>query len=33
VVKWDLEGWQPMKGEASARRLRLIRELEEEGAL
>jgi hypothetical protein len=33
VVKWDLENWQPMKGKASARVLRLIRELEEEQAL
>ena len=33
VVKWDLDHWQPMKGEASARVLRLIRELEDEGAL
>jgi len=33
VVKWDLENWQPMKGEASARVLRLIRELEDEGTL
>jgi hypothetical protein len=33
VVEWDLEDWQPMKGEASARLLRLIRELEDEGAL
>lgn len=33
VVKWDLENWQPMKGEASARVLQLIRELEDEGVL
>jgi hypothetical protein len=33
VVKWDLENWQPMKGRATARILRLIRELEDEGAL
>lgn len=33
VVKWDLENSQPMKGRASARILRLIRELEEESAL
>ena len=26
VVKWDLEGWQAMKGRASARVLRLIRD-------
>lgn len=33
VVKWDLETWQPMKGEASARVQRLLRELVEEGKL
>jgi len=33
VVTWDLENWQPMKGQASARVLRLIRELADEGAL
>ena len=33
VVKWDLENWQPMKDRATARVLRLIRELEDEGAL
>jgi len=33
VVKWDLDNWQPMKGRASARVLRLIRLLEDEGAL
>jgi len=33
VVKWDLENWQPMKGRASSRVLRLIRQLEDEGAL
>jgi hypothetical protein len=33
VVKWDLENWQPMKGKASARVLRLIRQLEEDQAL
>jgi hypothetical protein len=33
VVKWDLENRQPMRGRASARLLRLIRELEDEGAL
>jgi hypothetical protein len=33
VVKWDLENWQAMKGRAPARVLRLIRELEDEGAL
>lgn len=30
VVKWDIERWQPMKGEASARVRRLIQELVEE---
>ena len=33
VVKWDLDNWQPMKGRASSRVLRLIRQLEDEGAL
>jgi len=33
VVKWDLENWQPMKGEATARIQRLLRELVEEGKL
>lgn len=33
VVKWDLDNWQPMKGWATARVLRLIRELANEGAL
>lgn len=33
VVKWDLESWVPMKGHATARVLRLIRELEMEGRL
>jgi hypothetical protein len=33
VVKWDLDNWQPMKGRATARVLRLIRELENEGSL
>jgi hypothetical protein len=33
VVKWDLENWQPMKGKASARVLRLIRQPEEDQAL
>ena len=33
VVKWDLENWRPMKGEASRRILRLIEELEHEGEL
>lgn len=33
VVKWDLEGWRPMKGTASRRLLKLIEELEREGKL
>jgi hypothetical protein len=33
VVKWDLESQLPMKGRASSRVLRLIRQLEDEGAL
>ena len=33
VVKWDLEKWLPMKGRANARLIRLLRELEREGAL
>ena len=33
VVKWDLEHELPMKGKASARVLRLIQALREEGRL
>ncbi|MBI2704248.1 MAG: DUF4160 domain-containing protein [Actinobacteria bacterium] len=33
VVKWDLESGQPMKGHATARMKRLLRELVEEGKL
>jgi len=33
VVKWDLERGMPMKGEATARLLRLLAQLVEEGAL
>lgn len=33
VVKWDLDNWLPMKGKAAARVLRLIKQLQEEGAL
>ena len=33
VVKWDLDNWQPMKGQASARIRRLLNELVEEGKL
>ena len=33
VVKWDLDHWEPMKGKPTARILRLIGELIEEGKL
>lgn len=33
VVKWDLESWRPMKGEATRRVMKLIEELEKEGRL
>jgi hypothetical protein len=33
VLKWDLDAGVPMKGRATARLVRLIRELDEEGAL
>jgi hypothetical protein len=33
VVKWDLDAWQPMRGQAGARVERLLRELVEEGKL
>jgi hypothetical protein len=33
VVKWDLDSWQPMKGEATNRIERLLRELIKEGKL
>lgn len=33
VVKWDLDNWQAMKGQATARIERLIRELVREGKL
>jgi len=33
IVKWDLDNWQPIKGKASPRVLRLIRELLDEGLL
>jgi hypothetical protein len=33
VVKWNLEAWLPMKGRATAKVLRLIRTLENEGVL
>jgi hypothetical protein len=33
IVKWNLEAWVPIKGRATARLVRLIRELETEGRL
>jgi len=33
IVKWDLDSWQPMKGKATARVERLLRELVAEGKL
>lgn len=33
VVKWDIENWQPMKGEATSRILKYIEELRKEGSL
>lgn len=33
VVKWDLDNWQPMKGQANARIEKLLRELVKEGRL
>jgi hypothetical protein len=33
VVKWDLDNGQAMKGNASAKILKLIRELQEESSL
>jgi hypothetical protein len=33
VVKWDLDNWQPMKGQATGRIERLLRELKAEGKL
>ena len=33
IVKWDLDNWQPIRGHASRRVLRLIRELLDEGLL
>ena len=33
VVKWDLDNWQPMKGQASARVGQLLKELVKEGKL
>ena len=33
IVKWDLENWLSMKGQASNRILAIIRELEADGQL
>lgn len=33
IVKWDLDNWLAMKGKASKRLERLLRELVEEGVL
>ena len=33
IVKWDLDNWKPMRGAASARVLRLLRQLEAERRL
>lgn len=33
VVKWNLERWEPMRGTAPARVVRLLRELVSEGRL
>jgi hypothetical protein len=33
VVKWDLDNWQPMKGQVSARIERHLRALVDEGKL
>ena len=33
VVKWDLDNGKPMRGKASRRVLKLIRELESEGLI
>ena len=33
VVKWDLDNWQPMKGQATTRIERLLRILVDEGNL
>ncbi|PIZ66230.1 MAG: hypothetical protein COY19_07000 [Candidatus Marinimicrobia bacterium CG_4_10_14_0_2_um_filter_48_9] len=33
IVKWDIENWQAMKGEAPRTILKLIRELMDEGKL
>jgi len=33
VVKWDLENWQPMKGQANAKVKRILEELVRKGML
>jgi hypothetical protein len=33
VVKWDLEHWLPMEGKPNQRLVKIIAELEQEGAL
>ncbi|MBI4728673.1 MAG: hypothetical protein HY775_04125 [Acidobacteria bacterium] len=33
VVKWDLDRWRPMKGEATRQVLRYLRDLRDEGLL
>ena len=33
VVKWDLENWRAMKGNATAKLLKIIEELRNEGRL
>ena len=33
VVKWDLDNWQAMRGEATSRIKRLVKELMDEGLL
>lgn len=33
VAKWDLDGWRSMQGRATARVIRLLLELREEGLL
>jgi hypothetical protein len=33
IVKWDLENWQPMQGQTTARIAKILKELVEEGLL
>lgn len=33
VVKWDIENWMPMKGEAPRRVVKLLNDLKSEGLL